>query len=236
VKRPGDIAAALLAGLVFVIAAMLVVDVMTSNDVEPEPEPEPGRSTVERADFDEFVGRFRCVTFTGPRCRHLAPTTTTTTTAPPPTTITPPAPAPSTTVPPEAPPVAPAAPEAAPAPADAPPPATDLWAVYSGCSRGLASNLEVIPGDTSWATTSGTIRVGQWHVDQGGSILCWTLAHEDGHLWAFRYGSQAYLGAPPEGFASGDVETWADCYALVLTGYDRGGCGAELAASARAVM
>jgi hypothetical protein len=125
------------------------------------------------------------------------------------------------------------APEAPPAPVT---PSEGLWGVYGRCSRSLASNLVVVPGDTSWATTDGTIKVGQWHVDQGGSILCWTFAHEDGHLWAFRYGTQAYLGAPPAGFASGDVETWADCYAFVLTGYDRGGCGVDLAASARAVM
>lgn len=164
---------------------------------------------------------------------------TTTTTRPPTTTTAPPTTAPPTTETPttEAP-AAPAespptAPDPVPAPDDTPETATgDLGA----CDQGLASAIVVIPGATSWATTEGLIKVGQWHVDQGDPILCWTVAHEAGHLYAFRYGTQAYLGAPPAGFASGDVETWADCAAFVWTGYDRGGCGAELAASARAVL
>lgn len=121
---------------------------------------------------------------------------------------------------------------AAPEPPPPPAPAQNLLA----CAQGLASAVEVIPGGTSWAHTSGLIQIGQWHLDQGGSILCWTVAHEAGHLYAYKYGTQAYLGAPPEGFYSGDVEHWADCAAFVWTGYDRGGCGAAGAASAAAVL
>jgi hypothetical protein len=223
----------LVAFALLVLAAMAVVE-----STEDASQPIGSGAAVEQADFDDFAGRFRCVTFTGPRCRHLAPTTTrpTTTTAAPTTTAPPTTETPETTETsePAAPAVSPSpASEGVPAPDDTPETATgDLGA----CDQGLASAIEVISGDTSWAHTSGLIQVGQWHVDQGDPILCWTVAHEAGHLYAFRYGTQEYLGAPPAGFASGDVETWADCAAFVWTGYDRGGCGAELAASARAVL
>ena len=47
------------------------------------------------------------------------------------------------------------------------------------------------------------------------------LAHEFGHLIAFRYGSQAYVGAPPEGWPAPThrpEEAWADCVQRAFTG------------------
>ena len=157
-------------------------------------------------------------------------TSTTTTTVPPTTTTTA---APTTTVPPEAPQEPVEAPEAAPAPAPTPAPSIDLWA----CSTGLAKSISVIPGGTSWARTDGTVLIDQWAVDQGQDTVCSKVAHEEGHLYAYWNGPATYLGEPPTAFYSRDVEHWADCYAAVMTGWDRQGrCGAAGIASAAAIL
>lgn len=164
--------------------------------------------------------------------RHEPPPATTTTTLPPTTTTLPPT---TTTAPPPttAPPAPPPAPPAAPAPAEAPAPAIDLWA----CAQGLATSIEVIPGDTSLARTDGTILVSQWHIDQGQATVCSAVAHEAGHLYAYRYGPGSPLGAPPTAFYSRDPEHWADCAAAVWTGWDRNGwCGPTGIASAAAIL
>ena len=48
------------------------------------------------------------------------------------------------------------------------------------------------------------------------------MGHEFGHHVAFRYGTQAELGAAPEGWppsGATPVETWADCVSNTFTGY-----------------
>ncbi len=120
------------------------------------------------------------------------------------------------------------------------PPTTQPWekiglaGAYANCSQLQARNLVVIPGGTSYSSTNGTIKVSQWHIDQGGDVLCWTLAHEDGHMYAFNHGTGAYLGAPPAGYPdNGDPECWANAYATALTGIsNRGDCGDVEAAMA----
>src|SRR3546814_13324592 len=57
--------------------------------------------------------------------------------------------------------------------------------------------LDVIPGYMSSASSSGTIQVSQGHINAGPAIVRAVLAHEFGHLLAFRYGSQAITGAAP---------------------------------------
>ena len=52
------------------------------------------------------------------------------------------------------------------------------------------------------------------------------MAHEFGHHVSFRYGTQAELGAAPEGWppsGSTQVETWADCVSNTFTGYGLNG-------------
>jgi hypothetical protein len=81
--------------------------------------------------------------------------------------------------------------------------------------------IEVIPGSTSWGWSDGRIQVGLDHVLRGTNVLRTTLAHEFGHLIAFRYGSQAFAGAAPKGwpsYSSRPEEAWADCVAQAFTG------------------
>src|SRR3546814_6361383 len=54
----------------------------------------------------------------------------------------------------------------------------------------------------SWASSSGTIQVSQGHINAGPAIVRAVLAHEFSHLIAFRYGSQAFTGAAPQGWPS----------------------------------
>src|SRR3546814_18600979 len=73
----------------------------------------------------------------------------------------------------------------------------------------------------SWASSSGTIQVSQGHINAGPAIVRAVLAHEFGHLIAFRYGSQAFTGAAPQGwpsYSSRPEEAWADCVAQAFTG------------------
>jgi hypothetical protein len=81
--------------------------------------------------------------------------------------------------------------------------------------------LEVIEGNTSWAFHDGTIQIGRSVATGKEAILRATVAHELGHLVAFRYGSQAFNGAAPEGwpaYSSRPEEAWGDCVSRALTG------------------
>jgi len=157
---------------------------------------------------------------------RTAPTTeapaTTTTVAPPP-----PAPAP----PPPAHRAAPPAPAPAPAPSAPPPPppvspqqrveSAFTSAVPAAWRSAITVRLEIIDGSTSWAYGDGLIQVGTSHAKGSEARLLATLAHEFGHLIAFRYGSQAYNGAAPEGwpaYSNRPEEAWADCVSQVFTG------------------
>lgn len=143
-----------------------------------------------------------------------------TTVAPAPRTVVP---APTTTAP------RPAV-KAAPAPAPAPAPPTDpavrVQATYEAVvpaawRDAIAVNFKLIEGDTSWAAHDGTIQIGSVHYNGSDALLKATIAHEFGHLIAFRYGSQAFNGAAPEGwpaYSSRPEEAWADCVSRAFSG------------------
>jgi hypothetical protein len=81
--------------------------------------------------------------------------------------------------------------------------------------------LELIGGATSWSSTDGTIRVSRYHAQGPYERLRAVLAHEWGHQVAYRYGTRAYLGAPPDGWpyqGPRPAEAWGDCVAQTLTG------------------
>jgi hypothetical protein len=152
-----------------------------------------------------------------------------------PTTVATPPPAPPVSTAP-----APRAAGPAPAPAAAPePPAQPrietepqlsvvdrLHAAYQASVPGswqsaIPVRLELVEGDTSWADPSGTIQVSAVHAEGSLANLQATLAHEFGHLIAFRYGSQSFNGAAPEGwpaYSSRAEEAWADCVSQAFTG------------------
>lgn len=142
---------------------------------------------------------------TSPPTTVAAPVTTTTTAAPPP--------APPTTV--------------APAPPPPPPPAVSplehLRAVFASTvpaawRAAIPVEIVTIGGTTSWAEPSGVIKVSTYHQSHA---VATTLAHEFGHLIAFRFGSQAFNGAAPVGWPSYSgrpEEAWADCVAHAFTG------------------
>jgi hypothetical protein len=154
----------------------------------------------------------------------LAPTTAPPPVAPPPTAA-PPAPAP----PPPAPP-APAPPVPAAPPAPVPPEAETLedrrarafaLAVPDRWRSDIPIHFELGEGWTSWAYPGGRIVIGRRHAQARFELLVDVIAHEFGHQIAFRYGSGAYLGAPPTGWPSPDhhpAEAWADCVQTVFTG------------------
>ncbi|MGQ0830241.1 MAG: hypothetical protein ACT4OV_01025 [Microthrixaceae bacterium] len=143
----------------------------------------------------------------------------------PPTTV----PAPPTTV-------APApAPRPAPAPAPAPPPppppppvdpAVRVQAAYersvpAAWRSAISVRFQLIEGNTSWAAHDGTIQIGSAHANGSDAALRATVAHEFGHLIAFRYGSQAFNGAAPEGwpaYSNRPEEAWADCVSRAFSG------------------
>lgn len=153
----------------------------------------------------------------------------------PPTTVAPPTTSAPTTAPapPPPPPPPPPAPEPLPAPA---PPAPAPAPVLSPAERVQAAfessvpaawraavpvRLVLIGGSTSWADHNGDIRVGSAHYNGSDAKLRAVLAHEFGHLIAFRYGSQAFNGAAPSGWPSyGSIpaEAWADCVSQAFTG------------------
>jgi hypothetical protein len=85
----------------------------------------------------------------------------------------------------------------------------------------ITVRLELIDGDVSWGYTDGTIQIAAAHLLSGDSELRVTLAHEFGHLIAYRYGTQAFMGAAPDGwpaYSSQPAEAWADCVARAFTG------------------
>lgn len=124
----------------------------------------------------------------------------------------------------------PEAPVAVPAPEPAPvssPPAPALsglaradaamrQAVPAHWLNAVSPQLASIPGPTSWAHTHGTISVGTYHSDRASwGRLQSVMAHEVGHLIAFRYGTGDYLGAPPAGWPGPrDPEVFAECVAV----------------------
>jgi hypothetical protein len=76
-------------------------------------------------------------------------------------------------------------------------------------------------GYTSLSYTDGRTSVSRYHATRAWSNLRSVMAHEWGHHLAFRYGTQAYLGAPPAGFpqrTSATQETFADCVSWALIG------------------
>lgn len=95
--------------------------------------------------------------------------------------------------------------------------------VPSAWRQAIPVRLEVVPGDTSWARSSGVIQVSEHHARGTEAVLRATVAHEFGHLIAFRYGSQRFVGAAPEGwppYSHDPAEAWADCVARAMTGVD----------------
>jgi hypothetical protein len=160
----------------------------------------------------------------------MAPETTVApTTVPAPTTTaapTPPAPAPAAPTPPPPPRPAPAPAPPPPPPPPPPDPAARVQAAFessvpAGWRAAIAVRFELIEGNTSWAAHDGTISIGTGHANGTESLLRATVAHEFGHLIAFRYGSQAFNGAAPEGwpaYSSRPEEAWADCVSRAFSG------------------
>lgn len=175
-----------------------------------------------------------------------APTEPATTAAP--TTQPPPPPAPVSTVAvtnphPEAPatpstlaleapaPTEPPAPAPAPAPQPAPArqPSDPLARAQQAMQESAPGNwlaavphrIKIIEGTTSYGSTDGTIYVSRFHAGGDWDHLRSVVAHEFGHLIAYAYGSQAYLGAPPTGWPDPGYgrpeEEWADCVEYAFT-------------------
>jgi hypothetical protein len=85
----------------------------------------------------------------------------------------------------------------------------------------IAPRVTAAPGTTSWGRTDGELQFGTSHLAGDWQHLRVVVTHEFGHLIAYRYGSQQFLGAAPTGFpptASRPEELWADCIARALTG------------------
>lgn len=94
-------------------------------------------------------------------------------------------------------------------------------AVPAAWRSAITVRLELIGGSTSWADPAGSIQVSEAHATGSHSNLAATLAHEFGHLIAFRFGSQAYNGAAPSGwpaYSDRPEEAWADCVSQAFTG------------------
>ncbi len=85
----------------------------------------------------------------------------------------------------------------------------------------IPARLSVIAGSTSWAYPDGRIEVAETHADSSAAHRALIIAHEFGHLIAYRYGTGAYAGAAPAGWpeaTSNPAEHWADCVQQVFTG------------------
>jgi hypothetical protein len=85
----------------------------------------------------------------------------------------------------------------------------------------IAPRVESRSGNTSWARTDGVLEFGNFHLAGDWQHLRTVVTHEFGHLIAYRYGSQAFLGAAPPGFGYAGPhpeEMWADCVARAVTG------------------
>jgi hypothetical protein len=76
----------------------------------------------------------------------------------------------------------------------------------------------VIGGYTSKAWTNGDLEISRWQMNQSWHNAAFLALHEYGHLIAYKHGTKAYLGAPPQGFPTQNAEVWADCFAYALTG------------------
>ncbi|MGH9185015.1 MAG: hypothetical protein ACRD0U_04230, partial [Acidimicrobiales bacterium] len=153
-------------------------------------------------------------------------TATTATTATPPVLPTP-APAPGA---PAARP-APAAPEA-PTPPPEPPTSGSLARALSALVQSIPAewlaalpvDLSLRTGSISYAYPTGVIEISEGHAISRWSTLVLVTTHEFGHQIAYRYGTQAYFGAAPEGWpyaGASPEERWADCVAIVFTGPNR---------------
>ena len=149
-------------------------------------------------------------------------TTTTTTTAPPTTTTAPP----PTTDPPPADAGGLGAVLNATDPGTADPLARGRAALESGVPgnwrAAIPVQLSEIGGSSSYSSTDGSLQMGSHHLLGDWSRLVAISSHEFGHHIAFRYGTQAELGAAPEGWptsGSVPVEHWADCVSRSFTGY-----------------
>ncbi|WP_436794145.1 hypothetical protein [Actinospongicola halichondriae] len=142
------------------------------------------------------------------------PTTTPAPVEPPPTTTAPPAPEPAP----------------APTPSIDPGPAAGLERARAAIEAYVPARhrdrvdyvLEWIPGNTSWAWPNRLVQIGAGQADDSWDHIAFVAVHEIGHLVAYEYGTNAYLGAPPTGFpgAGNAAEVWADCYAFALTGFE----------------
>ncbi|MDP1821427.1 MAG: hypothetical protein Q8K58_16230 [Acidimicrobiales bacterium] len=164
---------------------------------------------------------------------EVVPTTVPTTTVvpvPPPT-----APAPLTTRPPEAAP-APTTPSS-PRPPSATPAAPPVPAASPGDPQSYAqallhemvparwlavvpARISVIGGSTSWSHDDGTMDMALGHLADP-DLARFTIAHEWAHLAAWKFGTNAYSGAPPAGFPYDGAmpeEMWADCIGIALSG------------------
>jgi len=200
--------------ILWAVAAPLGATAVLAQPTEGAPPVVQAEATYPAVDARLDVVRLEPTTTT-----TVAPTTTTTvaptTTAPAPATTAPPA----TTTPPPPPPAPAPAPAAAPA---AVPSAEEVYRqVVPAAWRAVFSvRFEYIGGSTSWASSNGTISIAAAH-RANRSELAVTIAHEFGHLIAWRYGTQAYNGAAPAGwpaYSSRPEEAWGDCVAQVFTG------------------
>ena len=83
--------------------------------------------------------------------------------------------------------------------------------------------MSVIPGSTSRGWDDNRIEIASSHFAMSDPLLRNVIAHEFGHLIAFKFGSQSVFGAAPVGFpaySSRPEEAWADCVGRALTGVD----------------
>lgn len=180
-------------------------------DLEPDIDPEWGRW---EAQFGLLAPDAALPFSTEPA---VPTTTTTTTTAPPVSTTAPPPP---------------------PPPPDPRDPGTgDLVArgqaalnagVPQAWRDAVPIELGTIGGATSLSYPDGRLEMGTSHLSGPWDRLVAIVSHEFGHHIAFRYGTQAELGAAPAGWPSSGsppVERWADCVARSFTAYPLGSHG-----------
>lgn len=140
---------------------------------------------------------------------------------------------------------------AEPDPAPAPPPDEDpgtgdlttrVHAAFANAIpprwQPLATELTVVGGHSSYAWFEGRVQIGGYHASGPWDYLRTVIAHELGHVIAFRFGDVAYDGEAPAGFpyTGTSPEVWANCVAVAFTGSeagrlsDRAHCSAEQAA------
>ena len=94
-------------------------------------------------------------------------------------------------------------------------------AVPAAWRSAVPVRFELISGSTSWALSNGLMKISDHHATGDYTHLRVVLAHEFGHIVAFRWGTQAFLGAAPDGwpaFGPRPEEGWADCVAQAFTG------------------